>query len=321
MKPLISILIPNYNRGKYIAKAIQSALDQTYKKIEIIVVDNCSTDHSWNIIKSFRKNGVKIYKNPLNIGPTANFNECIRLAKGKYIKILHSDDMFEKDAVRKQVSLMEQHPKVGLVYGSVTKIDENGRELGLVSPFDKGHVVSGKEELKTLLKSNYIFYSAAMIRTECLKDVGLFDPEIPFCNDWDLWMRICIRYDIGYIKDVVGFYRVHPESSNLDYIRTKTSGLDQYKCLSKISSLVNDDNIKNIIKAYYYKIAREQIAKGLSLAANGNVKHGRKDIATSVIIYDSFLFSLAAYFFYCTTYLGKYPSIFFLKLGRVFIKS
>ena len=109
--PLVSIVIPVYNRELYIEDAIRSAISQTYQNIEIIIVDNCSTDSTWDILNEWEKkdNRIKIFQNDSNIGPVLNWNECFRHASGEYIKILWSDDWISHKFVEKCLSVFEKN--------------------------------------------------------------------------------------------------------------------------------------------------------------------------------------------------------------------
>lgn len=102
---LVSILIPVYNREKYIVECINSALSQTYKNIEVVVVDNCSTDNTWEVISriALEDNRVKIFRNEENLGPVLNWEKCLINAKGDYVKILWSDDLFASDYIEKSI--------------------------------------------------------------------------------------------------------------------------------------------------------------------------------------------------------------------------
>ncbi|MFK2298794.1 glycosyltransferase family 2 protein [Bacteroides fragilis] len=109
--PLVSIVIPTYNREQYIEDAIKSAINQTYRNIEIIIVDNCSTDSTWDILNRWaeRDERIKVFRNKMNIGPVLNWNECFEHTSGDFIKILWSDDWMAIDFIEKQwLYLMQQ---------------------------------------------------------------------------------------------------------------------------------------------------------------------------------------------------------------------
>lgn len=124
--PLVSIVIPVYNRELYIEDAIKSAISQTYQNIEIIIVDNCSTDLTWSILNTWasKDHRIKIYQNKTNIGPVLNWNECFKHASGEYIKILWSDDWMALDFIERAVNLIDE--KSAFVISNHKIVSENG---------------------------------------------------------------------------------------------------------------------------------------------------------------------------------------------------
>ncbi len=317
-RPLVSICIPNYNGSRYLSESIKSALSQTYENIEVIVVDNCSTDGSWKIISSFK--GVQSYRNKYNIGYVGNLNRCVEYARGKYIKILHADDILEKDAIEKQVKMLESGKSIGLVYGSVSIINDDGTKTGVVISSDTDVKIERIKKLDQLLRGNHIMFPSAMVRKECFGGTGIFDEELPFCCDWDMWMRICLKYDAACLKDIVANYRVHIESGSQKYEMKNLAALDQYKMFNKIFNLIKDEAILKRKKFYYFILAREQIAKSLHSTIGGNPTHARRHLIASVLIQNSPLFFFSFPLFYFLTFLGKYPSKLLLRIGKCIVK-
>ncbi|MBI2579909.1 MAG: glycosyltransferase [Candidatus Aenigmarchaeota archaeon] len=315
MKPLVSICIPNYNGERYIRYAIESALNQSYRNIEVVVIDNASTDGSWNIIKSYGKR-VRKFRHKFNIGYNRNLNSCVEIAKGKYMKILHSDDILEKDAVEHQTKIMKNMPTAGFVYSPVRFINEEGNFIGNSAQPENDTLIPGIKKLAELLEGNHIMFPSVMIRKECFEEAGFFDGEMPYCNDWDMWMRICMKYDAAYSSRISALYRVHTSSGSMKYEKTHIDGFDQIKCLNKIFSMINDNSILERKKYYYKRLAMEQISRGLNLVIKGNGNHGRKYIMFSPIAYNNAAFTLFSYFIYMTTYLGKIPAKYLLALGK-----
>src|SRR5215204_5853959 len=127
--PKVSILLPTYNSASFLDDAIQSALNQTFTDFELIIVDNCSTDNSKEVISKYISDSrVRFYVNEKNLGSNGNFNKCFSLATGDYIKCLCSDDRLNLSLLEKFVSVMEEYPSVSLVssffeeFGSITKL-------------------------------------------------------------------------------------------------------------------------------------------------------------------------------------------------------
>ena len=120
--PLVSILIPVYNREKVVSRAIDSALAQTYRNIEIIVCDNASTDGTWDVLQKYAKQDerVKVFRNETNVGPVRNWMECLKRASGEYAKYLWSDDEILPTFVETMLRPMQNDPRVGFAWSDIT---------------------------------------------------------------------------------------------------------------------------------------------------------------------------------------------------------
>src|SRR4030042_6580522 len=122
---LVSVCIPSYNGARWIREAIDSAQAQTYKPLEIVIVDDASTDNTLEIIRSYRDPRIRIEVNKKNLGPINNWNRCIKLAKGSLIKFLHQDDVLYPTCVEKMVRLFGLYQKIGLVFAQYDVFLEN----------------------------------------------------------------------------------------------------------------------------------------------------------------------------------------------------
>ena len=155
-KPLISICIPCYNSDKYIKDCIESGLNQTYENIEVIVLDNMSTDNSWSIISKISNSSLRKFQNEKNIGMVKNFKKIYKLAKGEFITFLCSDDKLYKDAIQKLVSLYQSYPDLGFIYSN---IDYKGSRNGSTN-FQNPKIFQLGEWSKTSIRSgrNPVFF-------------------------------------------------------------------------------------------------------------------------------------------------------------------
>lgn len=321
MKPLVSICIPNYNSEKYIAETIKSALNQTYRNTEIIIIDNASNDNSWKIIKSFRDRRIKAHRNKRNLGYTHNLNRCITKTKGKYVKVLHADDILEKHVVEKQLEILEKNSNVGFVYGAVILINKDGARTGIFDTDKKDMIISGKTKLLQLLKGNHVMFPSVMIRRTCLEEAGFFEHDIPYCNDWYMWMYTCLRYDAAYMKEITAQYRIHETSGGHLYNKSKISGTQKLACMNKIFSKIKDKNILKNKKHVYYLLAREQIIHSLDLIQKGYAIHARRNLTVAMKISSNWKIRLAASLSYPVSYLGKGPASFIMKVGKSCIRQ
>jgi glycosyltransferase involved in cell wall biosynthesis len=152
--PLVSILIPTYNRKDLVLESLESAVNQTYKNIEVIVVDNNSTDGTFEVLKKFAAlhSNVKVYKNEENIGPVRNWQRCLDYATGEYVKILWSDDLIAPTFIEKTLPYLMENENVGFSFTNTEVFDETGKVILLY--FDKNkstEILDTKKYLKDML--------------------------------------------------------------------------------------------------------------------------------------------------------------------------
>lgn len=207
MSPLVSVIIPSYNSARYIASTLESALAQTYPAVEVIVVDDGSTDETQTVLAPYQSRITVLPQS--NSGPAAARNAGLRIARGVYLLFLDSDDLLVPTSVAARVAFLERHPQYGLVYSAWTQINDDGaRILGEVRPGYQGDV------LAALLRRQFFFFpGSALIRRTCLDAIGGFDETAYGTEDADLWIRLAhAGYAFGYIDEPLFIYRYHAAS-------------------------------------------------------------------------------------------------------------
>ena len=236
--PLVSICIPTYNRADMVGKAIESALDQTYQNIEVIVVDNASTDNTEEIVASYDDPRLKYFGNDENVGIFGNFNRCIDLYNGDFLHILHSDDFISLDFTEKCVDFFETHPNVFLTF-TATKTIEMGH-MTLISKGDINYILSAPEGFKKILSNgNFISCPSVMVRNGLHERYGNFPLNYKYSGDYYQWLKISKNYDIGYICDT---YLYYVSGTHSETYRLKTCNIQGYQDSLNIVS-----NIKNTL--------------------------------------------------------------------------
>lgn len=205
--PLLSIIIPTYNQGRFIAETIQSALTQTHTPLEVIVVDDGSTDSTREALQPFMNRIAYIHQK--NRGPAVARNVGFLASRGEYLLFLDGDDRILPEKCARHIALMEEHPEQGVSYSSWQQISEDGqRVFGEVYPGYEGDVLK-----PLLLRRFFIFPSAAVVRRGCLRKVGLFDERFRWADDADLWMRLALAgYRFGYLPEALLQYRLQDRS-------------------------------------------------------------------------------------------------------------
>lgn len=205
--PLVSVIIPVYNGAAYIAEALESILNQTYENIEIIIIDDGSTDNSLDIVKGFRSDKIKIIVNECNIGLAATRNRGLKAAEGEYIALMDGDDVSFPNRLSAQVNLLEKHPDVGLVSSHFITFEEDlqtGKQSVKKVPLDSDYIAA------RLPFQSVICCPSAMMRTAVLNDHNLlFNETLKVSEDWDLWYRMSQVANVSNVDEILLYYRKH----------------------------------------------------------------------------------------------------------------
>lgn len=196
---MISIVIPTYNRAGTLARSIQSVLAQSYSDWELVIVDDGSTDNTQEVVKPFVQRDERIHYIfcPENKGQAVARNKGIQVSGGEYIAFQDSDDCWMPDKLQHQVSMMEEHPEYGLVYGQVV-YDEGGALSVPYPPIDAGDRV-----FEACLMQNQIGTPTMLVRKAVFDEIGLFDTSLFALEDYELALRITKHYPTGFIAEPV----------------------------------------------------------------------------------------------------------------------
>ncbi|MEM9923939.1 MAG: glycosyltransferase [Cyanobacteria bacterium P01_D01_bin.50] len=210
----VSVIIPAYNAMIYLPKTVESVLKQTFTDFDVIIVNDGSSDNIEQWANTITDNRVKLVSQK-NQGAAAARNTGIAHAKGEYIAFVDSDDLWEPSKLEKQVYCLDNNPDVGLVYVWVASIDAKGNDLGkLYSNHSEGYV------WEKMLQGNIVWSgSAAMVRRDCFEKLGVFDQNLRFAEDWEMWIRISRNYSFAAIKEPLVYYRHHPNNKSQHYIK------------------------------------------------------------------------------------------------------
>jgi glycosyltransferase involved in cell wall biosynthesis len=215
--PLVSVILPTYNRAGSIGAAIRSVLDQTERDFEIIVVDDRSTDETEDVVKRFGDPRIRYIRQARNGGDAASRNAGVLESRGKYLAFLDDDDEWLPEKLSLQLPLFERGgERVGLVHGGrQTIVEATGQTVLMLS---EG---SPEEQLRWFR----ITTSAVMVRRAAVDEVGLFDESIVFCSDCDLWIRLWrAGYEFQAVDRPIVRYHIHPDglSGSLGKVVTGT---------------------------------------------------------------------------------------------------
>lgn len=205
--PAVTVIIPNHNHTLYLGDAIRSALRQTYRDFEIVVVDDGSTDNCRDVVAAFR--GPVRYVWQENQGLAGARNTGLRCAEGGLIALLDADDEWLPVFLERMLALARRHPEAVAYYCGASSMDEAGRDLPQVF----GTPARNPQTLyQELLRANFIIPSTVVIRRPAILAARLFDPKLRSCEDWDLWLRLLPEHSLVGLSDCLVRYRIHPNT-------------------------------------------------------------------------------------------------------------
>ena len=299
-KPKVSVCMPTYNKADFIAEAIQSVLDQTFKDFELIITDDVSSDNSEEIIRSFNDPRIKFIKNKKNLGMINNWNKAVSMANGEYITILHGDDRYLPEFLAAESEILDKSPNVGYVFSACNIIDENGNPKWVHRWQEKKHyglfilarckeslIIDGHKLLKEHLFDNFVRFPTVMVRKECYKKVGMYSDAFRHPADWDMWMRIELYpFKIAYSAQVLAEYRKHAGSFTASNSKRGKNVIEDYKMIAKTVKAASEKNIlskrqknatlNNIIGI----LLRDQFQSTWNELKNRNVREAKEEFLT-----------------------------------------
>lgn len=200
---LVSVVIASYNMGHYLAEAIDSVLAQDYSPLQVIVVDDGSTDDTERVLERYaHRDNVQVIRQA-NGGQTSAKNCGLSVAAGKYVGFCDADNAWTPGKVSRQVGLFDEEKRIGVVYGDVTLIDGAGRDL----PTPRVKRYSGRVT-RPLLLDNFVTFNTALVLRSAIVECGGFDRSLKMGIDYDLWLRISTAYEFRYVSEVFARYRV-----------------------------------------------------------------------------------------------------------------
>ena len=285
----VSVIIPTYNRAEFLGSAIESALKQTFTDLEIIVSDDMSTDNTRELVESFEDQRIRYILNKGEKGPSAARNTAILASKGEYIAFLDDDDEWLPDKLQKQVELLDNsRPNICGVYSNRLFIE---KKTGKIISDNPGTEILEGNLLNQLIIKSPIHTSTVVIRKSCLDEIGLFDETISYMEDYDLWIRLSMKWDFEYISRPLAKAYVHGIAHLSHNLEGQTKGRER------------------ILKRYKHLLQKNKrrwgefyICQGAEYCQLKQMKEGRKTILKGIITYP---FNKMAYFHLFSSFLGE----------------
>jgi len=266
MDPLVSILIPVYNTAGFIYDSVKSACNQTHRNLQILIMDDASSDDSLAIIRKIIDNRIEIYESSANMGQAFQMNLGIQKSKGEYICIMHADDIMHPEKIERQISFFSNDTSLG-VCGSNVKVF--GQQEAIYT-----YPYSDKDCKDALLTSVPFAHPAVIIKKAVLNGLNpVYNPNMAAAEDYDLWVRLADKTKFANVQEVLLNYRIH------DKQLSKTAKEKEIKLVEEIRKTIinqlfniSEQNVQLCFKALYYttELSGDDAVKGIDMLWKAN---------------------------------------------------
>lgn len=282
--PRVTVILTSFNHAKYLQESIDSVLSQTFADFELLILDDASTDESWYLIHRYRDRRIKAIRSKRPREIVHQINAAIsNIARGELIAIHHSDDVWEPSKLERQVELLDMDDTVGAVFTNATAIDENGLPIA-----DGSHFYSSifnqpnrtrHDWLRFFIENgNALCHPSMLARSSCLKDCGPYSSLFLQLCDFDMWVRLCLRYEIRVLQEPLVRFRVRAGEANASGNRLETRTRWPYEFYKILSNYRHISSIDDLIKIFpsaktYYRGRKTNIDFALAMAMLDTAKY------------------------------------------------
>lgn len=226
--PTVSVCIPARNAAAYLADTLESVLAQTRAPDEILVCDNASTDETPAICRRYESAGVRHHHFEELVGQAGNWNRCLDLAQGKYLVLLHADDLLKPTFIELALATLEEHDGAVFLHSAVDLIGAGGQDLGVQRLYAEDRVDSGPDFFRRLLIEGCLVNPAGvMLRATAVRHAGPFTTSIRWGIDWHMWMRLALEGDAAYLHRPLAKYRLHAGSGTSEVLASGRLAADE----------------------------------------------------------------------------------------------
>jgi hypothetical protein len=215
----VTVILTSYNHTRFLRESIDSVLNQSFSDFDLIIWDDGSTDDSWKVIESYSDPRIRAFKNTDKQRGSPIATAVAYVDTGEYIAIHHSDDVWQKDKLEKQMAFLTAHSEIGAVFTDITPIGENGETFTDASRFN--YKVFAQPNRSRYEWLNFFFYHgnalchpSMLIRKVCYQECGMYRPGMAQLGDFDMWVRLCLKYEIHVLPEKLVRFRVQRNMAN-----------------------------------------------------------------------------------------------------------
>lgn len=251
--PRVSVFLSSYNHEKFLRESIDSVLAQSFEDFELYIKDDASTDSSWEIIQSYQDPRIRAFRNPSN--QYWGFNDAYPSLRGEYIAVQHSDDAWEPEKLGKQVAYLDENPNIGAVFSHVKVMGENSQPLidnNLVTmhPFAQPNRARHQWLNHFFYSGNALCHPSMVIRRACHENIGLYRYGMIQLFDLDMWVRLCLNYDIYIHQEPLMRFRIRANQMNTSSPRVDTVIRHQFEMIQILKNYYRIDNVEELTKIF-----------------------------------------------------------------------
>lgn len=209
----VTVFVPTFNQAKFLSQCLNSVLNQTRKPDQVLVIDDCSTDNTSEVIKNY-KNRVEYIRHTKNLGAVKTYNHGLAIVKGDYILMVPGDDWLKKQILEKEAKILDSNSKVAMVYSQAIDTENGQQKLAAHHPAGSTSYIGRGNDFELLLThGDFIPFLTVMVRKTVYKKLGFLDENLPYLHDHEMWIRIASKFPIAYLAQPLAYYRIH--KSNL----------------------------------------------------------------------------------------------------------
>jgi glycosyltransferase involved in cell wall biosynthesis len=220
--PSVDVVVPCYQYGRYLKDCVTSILAQNVQDLRVLIIDNASTDNSVEVAQALASTDARVHvmARETNLGATVSYNDGVKWASADYLMILDADDLMAPGCLQHAIAIMEADPEIAFTYGVELRLSFDQGVIPAVPHVSKPHweVSSGREFLKALCRRPICHVGATSVvrRTSAQKKVGLYRPELPYADDFEMWLRLATVGKVARTNAVQGIRRMHQARSSVD---------------------------------------------------------------------------------------------------------
>lgn len=264
--PKVSVVLAVYDHENFVGQTVESIIGQTYEDWELIIIDDCSKDHSAEVVRQYQDGRIHFYQAERNRGTVRTFNELLKKAKGEYVAFIGSDDLWQSEKLQEQLDYMERHEETAVCFSWAEFIDEEGRlysELGKkcdydINIFKQENRTQGEAMRYFFDSANYFCHPSALVRSAVIRETGGFDPRFRQLHDFDYWVRILQKHPVYIIqKPLTRYRRLSTENNSLSAVNRQNNIRLINEIQTIIYTMVKDMDREIFCEAFHDLLKKE----------------------------------------------------------------